>query len=285
MSSRFLQEQAQHVTGVDHNMEKSWTPLILSLMAGLSTSLGAAVVFCAAPSSTSKSDGSRNQKGSVISHARMAFALSMAGSVMVTVSLVSILPESFSDEETGTQFLAIGSRLFMERCISFAVGGALYLALSKCAFPEPDSILGLETHDVLEEAAATETRPLRDECTSRDGNQHIVDNDSSSTPLPSDSDKTMKTPPRSSGRRPLHLRIRSQLSADEEDHLPLVPEEDTGSSSLTLCQSTCPVWHLGHCLGRMTRTTHEGMNSMYYITFGTRWNCRIEHRTGHGKSS
>ena len=104
----------------------STEPLILSSMAGLSTCLGAAVAFL------QSADSPRV----------MSFSLALAGSVMVTVSCVSILPESLQDETT-LQLLDVKSWLFVERCTSFVVGCGLYLLLSKFAFPEPDAILGL----------------------------------------------------------------------------------------------------------------------------------------------
>jgi zinc transporter ZupT len=94
---------------------------------------------------------------------------------MITVSVASILPECFAvDDENGVQdtratgttatgtsgpslaanripsihhhyYTPIGSPLFWERCIAFGIGCALYLLLSKCAFPEPDAVLGLTT--------------------------------------------------------------------------------------------------------------------------------------------
>jgi zinc transporter ZupT len=129
-----------------------WTasPLTLSLLAGLSTCLGAAVVFCArGGGSNDNTDGTgtaTSKTKSPLTDAHMAFSLSLAGSVMVTVSVVSILPESFQDESyvDGFRFLSFGSVLFLQRCFSFLVGCALYALLSKCAFPEPDAILGLD---------------------------------------------------------------------------------------------------------------------------------------------
>ena len=116
-------------------------PLVLSLMAGLSTCLGAAVVFCA----------QRNDGEPPLSHHHLAFALSLAGSVMVTVSVASILPESFQDEENVDQFVEMGSRQFIERILGLSIGCVLYVMLSKCAFPEPDDILDLECREEEEE--------------------------------------------------------------------------------------------------------------------------------------
>jgi len=114
----------------------SWAqPLVLSLLAGLSTSLGAAWVFCIRP---------KDSQQSPLSHAHMAFSLSLAGSVMVTVSFVSILPESFQDESAegeGFHMLPLSSPFFLQRCVSFGIGCLLYFLLSRCAFPEPEDLL------------------------------------------------------------------------------------------------------------------------------------------------
>jgi ZIP family zinc transporter len=86
----------------------------------------------------------------------MSFSLALAASVMVTVSVVSILPESFQDEreesaeggqagESGVyHMLPMDSAQFWHRIISIAVGCGLYFLLSKCAFPEPNAVLNLE---------------------------------------------------------------------------------------------------------------------------------------------
>ena len=63
-----------------------WTPLYLSTVAGMPTCLGAAVVFCH-PRSMS------DAKGRDVGPGTMCFSLDLAGSVMVTVSVISIGPE------------------------------------------------------------------------------------------------------------------------------------------------------------------------------------------------
>ena len=99
-------------------------PLVLSLMAGLSTCIGAAVVFFAG------NDGKNK-----IRDEHLAFSLSLAGSVMITVSVASILPECFHDTP-------IQSVAFWERCLSLAIGCGFYVLIAKC-FPEPDDVLSL----------------------------------------------------------------------------------------------------------------------------------------------
>ena len=123
-------------------------PLILSLLAGLSTCLGAACAFCLG--------GKNRGKEQMLSHAHMAFALALAGSVMVTVSFASILPESFRDdaiEGPDYSMIPMDSLLFAQRCGGFGIGCLLYVLLSKCAFPEPDAILELDREeDTVDEA-------------------------------------------------------------------------------------------------------------------------------------
>jgi ZIP family zinc transporter len=123
-------------------------PLLLSLLAGMSTCLGAAVVFCAKTGPDNKSP---------LSDGHMSFSLALAASVMVTVSVVSILPESFQDEQASEgdgvyHMLPIGSKPFWDRCIGIAAGCGLYFLLSKCAFPEPNAILNLEDPLVSEDS-------------------------------------------------------------------------------------------------------------------------------------
>jgi ZIP family zinc transporter len=111
-----------------------WTPLVLSVLAGLSTSLGASVAFC-------------TSKERPMSKQALAFSLSLAGSVMITVSVVSLLPESFLVQSTH-EFLSLQSADFWKRITGLIAGCVVYWLLNK-AFPEPDVILGL--NDEVEE--------------------------------------------------------------------------------------------------------------------------------------
>ncbi|GAX10368.1 hypothetical protein FisN_3Lh580 [Fistulifera solaris] len=114
-------------------------PLLLSCVAGGSTCLGAAVVFGC----------------QTVSSSQLAFALSLAGSVMMTVSFYSILPECFrvetdeEDEESSmsSQYLSINSFLFWQRCFGLALGAFSYFCLARCAFPEPNEIMFRSEHD------------------------------------------------------------------------------------------------------------------------------------------
>mmetsp|Transcript_10390 Transcript_10390/g.14668 ORF Transcript_10390/g.14668 Transcript_10390/m.14668 type:complete len:429 (-) Transcript_10390:68-1354(-) len=111
-----------------------WMPLILSTIAGLSTCLGAAVVFC----HPKTHDGTKR----LVSSDTMAFSLALAGSVMVTVSVISIGPECLHDPESSSGYMSIFSIPFLQRAISFAVGCLLYFGLSWFAFPEPEELVG-----------------------------------------------------------------------------------------------------------------------------------------------
>ena len=155
--------------GLD-SVDEGWTPLVLSTIAGMSTCLGALIVFCHPVEEVEDADEngedaklvnalpSRRARGQRnVSPSTMAFSLALAGSVMVTVSVVSIGPEclaassmpsnaAIADEENtffifGITLMPILSMTFLHRLISFGAGCMLYILLSKFAFPEPDEIL------------------------------------------------------------------------------------------------------------------------------------------------
>jgi ZIP family zinc transporter len=137
-----------------------WTPLILSLLAGLSTSLGASVAFC-------------TSKERQLSDGVLSFSLALAGSVMITVSVVSLLPESFLDQ-SNHELLSIQSVAFWERVGGLVSGCVVYFLLNK-AFPEPDAILGFDELDNKgDEEIVSETRTLllRSAISSNDSQQH-----------------------------------------------------------------------------------------------------------------
>ena len=135
----------------------SWAfPLMLSFLAGASTCIGAAVVFCFPPSTIRRS---------------MSFSLSLAASVMITISVVSILPEvlrgmvEYSDTDTNhtnstitdqdtsntgplaqTTRTIVHTTLIMERLFSFLLGVVAYLLLSKLLvfLPDPENLYLLD---------------------------------------------------------------------------------------------------------------------------------------------
>jgi zinc transporter, ZIP family len=127
------------------SVSEDWTvPLLLSSLAGLSTCIGAAVAFCL----EERPHGDRRRKPTV-GHSHMAFALTLAGSVMITVSVASILPESFLLDDD-IHYLPIGSADFWQRCLAFAFGCGLYVFLSKSIFPEEILQLSLNEEDQME---------------------------------------------------------------------------------------------------------------------------------------
>jgi len=146
----------------------------------------------------------------------MSFSLALAGSVMVTVSIISIGPECIFKEEqlqNGSMVL-VGTYDLIQRFASFGLGAALYCFLSWFAFPEPDDILSesleedfhgdieLESLKVtnndnqnemqhMELAASTTTTPTK----SRKAFHSDLNNrkKSSSSNFPSDCPKSMKS--------------------------------------------------------------------------------------------
>lgn len=125
-----------------------WEPLYLSTIAGLSTCIGAAVVFC-------QPQNEHNNTKIVPPHT-MAFSLALAGSVMVTVSIVSILPEVLMENEHVNEFednqieidggdykmINIFSMTMFYRILFFGLGSAMYFGLSSWLnVPEPEEVL------------------------------------------------------------------------------------------------------------------------------------------------
>lgn len=160
------------VKGISVDTDVGWTPICLSTIAGMSTCLGALIVFCH-PIDDEADDDNEGDHGNSPQHKRirtgrrkvspstMAFSLALAGSVMVTVSVVSIGPECLAassmsnsshqsnlniDSENsffifGITLMPIFSWAFLRRLLSFAVGSFLYFLMSKYAFPEPEDII------------------------------------------------------------------------------------------------------------------------------------------------
>ena len=169
--------------------DAGWTPLLLSTIAGMSTCIGALIVFCHPieeedDCNNTESDklmgsNSNNNKSRFrmrgtrkVSPSTMAFSLALAGSVMITVSVVSIGPECLAassmpqnehmaDEENtffifGLTLMPILSMTFLHRLISFGVGCLIYFLMSKCCFPEPEEILEMNS-DLLRLSPAKST--------------------------------------------------------------------------------------------------------------------------------
>lgn len=108
-----------------------WMPLYLSTIAGMSTCIGAGIVFLLPKDDTSNKIS--------IPPSLMSFSLALAGSVMVTVSVISILPECLIDDQTGDW---ISFDIFLFRALFFGLGWGLYLGLSYIfQVPEPEELL------------------------------------------------------------------------------------------------------------------------------------------------
>lgn len=136
---------------VSNNDVIEYQPLYMSMIAGMSTCLGAAWVLFQRSDTTKKVSSRRPGSAAppVIPPSTMCFSLALAGSVMVTVSVISIIPECLREEEiegvtsTGYRMIPLWSRKFLYLMISHAIGYILYFLLAKFVFPEPpEEILG-----------------------------------------------------------------------------------------------------------------------------------------------
>ena len=122
--------------GIDPSNDDDWKfPLLLSVLAGASTSIGAGIVFVFSPAVIQRS---------------MPFSLSLAASVMMTVSVISIGPECLHGVVTvnwQTWEVQIISLLLLERTAFFGLGCLSYYFLSKwlMTLPEPQSFLSGST--------------------------------------------------------------------------------------------------------------------------------------------
>ena len=115
-----------------------WQPLRLSCLAGASTCVGAAVVFCQPQQDHYDHNTKRRQTLRVVPPGTMTFSLALAGSVMVTVSIISILPECVMDEDN--KLISIWSAIMFWRVLFFVFGCGLYFVLSTL-MSEPEELL------------------------------------------------------------------------------------------------------------------------------------------------
>jgi zinc transporter ZupT len=156
-------------------MQSPFMPIILSLLAGLSTCFGAAIVFLV----DKPQKGMDKQRR--LGHREMSFSLSLAAAVMITVSFASILPECLTRDEDG-QWLNISSSEVSYRVAYFAAGCFFFVILSKFVFPEPehyynDVIQGLNDHDNI----TSEIRLDTDDEALLDSNMSEIDVESQSS--------------------------------------------------------------------------------------------------------
>ena len=144
----------------DSTFQSFYLPLILSTIAGASTCIGATLVFCFSPQVISKF---------------LPFSLSLAGSVMITVSVISVGPECVKDlswEDIGENIVKILLRIYgnsnqdgaasttigtvlplsesftllLQRFVWFVAGCLGYWCLSKLVFPEDPETLIQQDH-------------------------------------------------------------------------------------------------------------------------------------------
>jgi len=132
---------------LDHDMTIS--PLMLSCIAGASTSLGALIVFFLPKHKPYGDDiddrGQQQQQQQEFMNRFLSFSLSLAASVMITVSVISILPESLEgiiQYTFGDGFVITSQEQFVQRMLGFGLGCLAYflLSLTLSVLPEPDSI-------------------------------------------------------------------------------------------------------------------------------------------------
>uniref|UniRef100_A0A7S2XMZ0 Uncharacterized protein n=1 Tax=Attheya septentrionalis TaxID=420275 RepID=A0A7S2XMZ0_9STRA len=123
-----MKEESWSVSWVE-GMDQEWMPLYLACMAGASTCLGAAIVFCLPRNAA-------NRGVVLVSPSLQGFSLALAASVMVTVSVVSIGPECLSHENEWISDLAS----ILQRLSCFSLGCISYWLLSFFVFPDPDAL-------------------------------------------------------------------------------------------------------------------------------------------------
>ena len=140
-----------------------WEPIYLSTLAGLSTCVGASVAFFVG------GDDDDDRKVGVTPDL-LAFSLALAGSVMITLCVVSIIPECLSsaenanigsNEETWDIFGHVfSSQLLLKRTVGFVVGWGVSALLSQwlSVLPEEDELSAM----LVGSGSDLGTRPLAD---------------------------------------------------------------------------------------------------------------------------
>ncbi|KAL7526995.1 hypothetical protein ACHAXR_002467 [Thalassiosira sp. AJA248-18] len=193
----------------------------------MSTCLGALIVFChpidyeeddneeelekltnGSPSRTKpKKRFSGKRK---VSAGTMAFSLALAGSVMVTVSVVSIGPECLAassmpqnsqntELDKANSFFIFGITLmpifsweFFHRLLSFGAGCLIYFLMDKYAFPEPEEILSTHLDSVQRRSSSSITSGKSVDKTSDDEHDnHSFKNSPAQKKIASPSDKNI----------------------------------------------------------------------------------------------
>lgn len=125
---------------------RTLSPLALSGIAGASTSLGALVVFFVPNrSELGKADGADSEKARFLEQFE-SFSLSLAAAVMITVSVISIIPEALEgilESQSNGSILVENPELLLERIFAFGAGCGTYFLLSRLVshLPEPETIV------------------------------------------------------------------------------------------------------------------------------------------------
>jgi zinc transporter ZupT len=183
-------------------------PLLLSFLAGASTCAGAAIVFIFDAKSIEKS---------------MTFSLSLAASVMITVSVISIGPECLEDVITYSSLnhqVTMDLPLLGERLLSFGAGCFSYWLLSKAlaAFPEPESLFFLQPQTNVKgvaEEADEERANLMISRSQSSADTYSPKNHTTSSPnKPSKASISQRNTP---GVRGTNSRIRDELTDIDDD--------------------------------------------------------------------
>jgi ZIP family zinc transporter len=127
----------------------------------------------------------------------MSFSLALAGSVMITVSVLSLgpeclrdvtsIPSSSSSNHYPFQIMPLWSSMFLERIVSFGMGCFLYWILSYFAFPDPESLVlefSKEEEEGEENVAARDDGVLQDDASiHHNGQVHDVSSSKKQQPF------------------------------------------------------------------------------------------------------
>jgi zinc transporter ZupT len=199
-------------------------PLLLSFLAGASTCAGAAIVFIFDAKSIEKS---------------MTFSLSLAASVMITVSVISIGPECLEDVITYSSLnhqVTMDLPLLGERLLSFGAGCFSYWLLSKAlaAFPEPESLFFLQPQTNVKGVAEEADEERANLMISRSHSSDTYSPNKHTTSSPNKPSKASISQRNTPGVRRTNSRIRDELTDSDDDsqiHVLYEPKESKEDAS------------------------------------------------------
>jgi len=140
-----------------HSSPTFWEPIYLSSVAGASTCLGASVAFLVPMIHKWRNDGKKysinetdvglrserddDVNSAIVGPDLLSFSLALAGSVMITVCLVSIIPECLDIEDRKAAAVVESfDDILLRRFIGFGIGVGVYALLSQLLnkLPEED---------------------------------------------------------------------------------------------------------------------------------------------------